>query len=120
MTATWPGSVTLNANVSGYGEKPEANSIEFAPEVGPPMSRRRTSISTDLLSFDTDPITSDNYDDLIYFYRKTLKDGNLTFFRSHPRNPTGPNMEFKFTDPPQWKSISGLLGRASITMRRMP
>lgn len=120
MTAIWPTNVTEYADSNSYSERPEQNVVEFAPEVGPPMSRRRSSISSDLLLFSTIPVTSAEYDVLVDFYRNALKDGALTFFRKHPRNLTGQNIEFKFVEPPQWSAIDGTLGRIALSLRRMP
>jgi hypothetical protein len=120
MPAAWPATVTQLVDSSGYRETVERNVVEFAPEVGPPMARRRSSVSSDLISFSTTPVTDDEYDALVGFYRDTLKDGALTFLRTHPRNMDGPMTEFRFVEPPQWSPIDATYGRIALSLRRMP
>lgn len=120
MPAAWPSTVTLQVDSSGYRETVERNVVEFTPEVGPPMVRRRSSVSSDLISFSTPPVTDDEYDALVNFYRGTLKDGALTFFRTHPRDADGPVEEFRFLEPPQWSLINGTIGRIAVVLRRLP
>jgi hypothetical protein len=124
MTAAWPVTVTQFVTSSNYSERAERNVSEFQPDVGPPMTRRRSSVSSDLVTFETATVPDSQYDDLLYFYRFVLKDGSLTFFRKHPRNNDGTNVEFKFVEAPQWRALSNGgsdgLGRISVSLRRMP
>lgn len=117
MTAVWPSSVTQYADPSSLTEKPERNAVEFAPEVGPPMSRRRTSLSSDLLTFSTPVVSQDQYDDLIDFYRNDVKDGVLPFTRKHPRNVDGPSKRFRFAAEPQWRAVGFIYGNISLSLR---
>lgn len=121
MTAAWPASVPQFSLQQSYGEQPERNVIEFTPEVGPPMSRRRTSISTDIIDFET-IMTFDEYDALVSFYRTDLKDGVLPFLRGHPRNPevSTNEYEFRFMTEPKLKAISPDLCSVAMRVRRMP
>lgn len=118
MTAAWPGTVNQIVNPDSFSEAPEQNKASFQPEVGPPIERRRTSISSDVFAF-TQWYTSAEYDDLVDFYRTTLIDGVLTFTRNHPR--TGVSATFKFTDVPKISSLlGGQLYVVSHSLRLMP
>lgn len=118
MTAAWPGTVNQIVNQDSFNEAPERNVISFQPEVGPPIERRRTSISSNVFAF-TQWYTSTEYDALVDFYRTTLLDGVLTFTRNHPR--TGVSATFKFTDVPKIVSLmGGLTFVVSHSLRLMP
>lgn len=119
MTVAWPGTVPQYAMVSGYQERPERNVVEFRPETGPPLTRRRTSVSSDIISFET-LMTLDEYDDLLEFYRYDLKDGSLTFKRKHPRNILGADKTFKFIAEPEMRPAGPTFATVAMQMRLMP
>lgn len=119
MTA-WPVGVTQAAEVSGYSEKPERNVRQFQPEVGPPMEARRTSIDVDLIQYETPPLTYAEWTTLLDFYRSDCKDGVLPFTRKHPFDLTGGDLNFKFVDVPQFRAVTHDMGRATISLRRLP
>lgn len=114
---SWPGTVNQGVNQDSFSEAPEQNKIAFQPEVGPPMERRRTSVSSNAFSF-TSRCTSDEYDALVDFYWDTLLDGTLSFTRNHPR--TGISATFRFTDVPKVSQVMGLTYVVSMSMRLMP
>lgn len=119
MTAAWPSTVPQVATISGFGEKPERNVAEFSPEVGPPMTRRRSGVSTDALQFET-TMTFDEWDDLHDFYRDDVKDGTLSFTRKHPRDLGGSDLTFRFISEPSFRAAGPDFGSASISIRKMP
>ncbi|MCF2522349.1 hypothetical protein [Bradyrhizobium sp. G127] len=116
--AIWPIDVPLRTLQSGYSEAPEKNTADFQPEVGPPKTRRRTSISSDVITCSGN-FSSEEWDALVAFYRTTLADGSLPFTRAHPRS--GLSMTFKFTgDPPKLSQVRGDVYTGSFGLRRMP
>lgn len=116
--ATWPETVNLNIYEDGYSEAPEKNIASFQPEVGPPKERRRSSISSDVLTC-TGQYTSDEWDNLMIFYRATLLDGTQPFSRLHPR--TKAEEKFKFVgDPPKISQAREPIFVGQFTLRRMP
>lgn len=119
MTAVWPSDVPQYALQSGFSEKPERNAVTFEPEVGPAMMRRRTSLSSDLITFQT-MMTVDEYDKLLDFYRNDTKDGTQPFMRKHPRNIEGANRRFVFTAEPQLSAAGPNYGPVALALRLLP
>lgn len=117
MTAAWPGGVNQNAQVRSYGEAPDDNVARFNPEVGPPKTRRRMSISTDTLSFDL-ILTSSEYDTFIAFFRSTIIDGTLPFTFTHPR--TSVVTTFVFVSPPKLSALSANYYNLAMSIQSVP
>lgn len=113
----WPVDVPQDASVSGYGESPSRNVASFAPDVGPPIDRRRSSVATSEIScsfiFDDDQTNS-----LMAFYRDTIKDGTLPFTRTHPR--TGDGAVMKFKDAPKISALGGGWFNVSMSFYVLP
>lgn len=119
MTATWPSDVPQDALLpAGYGERPQRNVASFQPDSGIAIERRRSSVSTDDISYTSVLMTSFAWDSLVDFYRDTLKDGVLPFLRTHPR--TGDMITAKFTEAPAIVAVFGSRYRASIRLIRLP
>lgn len=117
MTSAWPATISQDALQSSYTEEPQRNVVSFEPEAGIVIERRRSSISTDAISF-TSVIPSSQWDLLMTFYRDTLKDGVLPFTRRHPRSNS--EATFKFTAAPTLTAVHGAFYRVSFQMVRMP
>lgn len=113
--AAWPGTVNQFFYKSGYSQKPEANKVSFQPEVGPPIERRRSSLSTDLVQ-GSGRGTSTEFAALMTFWRTTLLDGSLTFTRNHPLTGVA-NTVCKFTDPPAITDVRATFVQFSLQMR---
>jgi hypothetical protein len=114
----WPPDVNLWALYGTNSEAPDANVIEFVPEVGPPITRRRMSVSSDTVSFTT-WMTAAEYASFLFFYRTTLKDGTLPFTRTRPR--TGAVETFYFSgDAPTVKAVTYSLYEVPMTMKSAP
>jgi hypothetical protein len=117
MTATWPEDIPQSVLSDGFSEEPERNVVTFAPEAGPPKERRRTSISTDLVSYPA-LLTFDQWQTLKAWWRDDLMDGVLPFTRTDPL--TAETKTFKFIDPPRPTSVMGMYVRIDVRLRRLP
>lgn len=113
----WPSGVNENVEAGSYAERPERNLVEFAPDVGPPMRRRRTAIASAIMSFNA-IMTRAELDALLTFHGTTIKDGALSFNRKHPR--TLAVTEFEFTEPPSASEIAGHVYRVTLALRVLP
>lgn len=117
MPAAWPAAVNQFAYRAGYGEQAERNVVSFQPEVGPPIERRRSTVATDIITFEGRG-TPAEWASLKSFYRVTLRDGVDTFTRNHPL--TGQAGTFKFTAPPRLIRVGATLLRYELQMRQLP
>lgn len=117
MTAAWPSDVNQIAERTTYGEAPDLNIARFSPEVGPPKTRRRMSISTDQLSFQL-WLTGAEYTSFLTFFRTTINDGTLPFTFTHPR--TKATTTFLFVDAPKMQAIGSDLFAVSVTFQIKP
>ena len=116
MTAAWPGTVNQYMRRNNYSEAPEANKASFQPEVGPPIERRRSSISTVLIVGEGRG-TRTEWDNLVTFYRTTLLDGALPFTRTNP--DTGGTITCVFTEPPKLISVGARYRHYSLSFRQI-
>lgn len=116
MTAAWPAWITPPALQDGFGENPEPNAIDFSPEVGPPKTRRRSSLSNDLLAV-VGWYSSQDWEDIKNFYRATLSDGTLRFTMIHPRTKTTGTWMFVPKTPPKVNSTFGLTFVVGFSLR---
>jgi len=114
---SWPDALPLCVLDDGYSEQQEQNVAEFAAEVGPPLRRRRSSIATSLIEHSL-ILDDEEVEALLDFYRDDLKDGALSFTRTHPRDQVTEG-SFIFTKPPVITRVSPYW-RAAISLRSMP
>ena len=118
MPVAWPDDLNQCVLSDGFSEEPERNVVAFRPEVGPPKERRRTSVSSDLVTM-PGLVSFEEWELLKVFYRDTLSDGILEFSRTNP--VTGESTNYKFTAAPR---ISQVLGdehfKIDVRLRRMP
>lgn len=117
MPVSWPGHINQRVMEGSYTEQPERNVASFAPEVGPPLERRRSSVTTELVSF-TGSGTLDEWRALKDFYRITLGDGVASFVRTNP--VTGGLSTYRFRSEPRLTRTFGSNGFWSIELRLMP
>lgn len=115
--APWPGTVNQLTYRNGYQQTPERNVVTFQPEVGPPIERRRSSISTEIVSC-SGRGTLTEFNNLMTFYRTTLKDGVDTFTRTHPLN--GGTVTCKFMEPPALTDRRATFVQWSLKFRVLP
>jgi hypothetical protein len=105
-----------HALAQGYAEQSESNQATFQPETGAPILRRRMSISNDLVTF-TARMSSNDFDDLIYFYENAIQDGTLQFTMPHPRTGTSATWAWVTGQPPKINQAYGLSFETVFTLR---
>ncbi len=115
---SWPVGVPQYALSGSFREQPERNVKEFAPEVGDPITRPRSSMSQDIISFNT-KMTYEAWDDLKEFYIDDCSQGVLSFTRKHPYDLSGSDITCKFLDAPILSDESYLDVIVSISLRRI-
>lgn len=113
--AVWPYNVNQRAVKETYRETQDENVARFQPDVGGPKLRRRMSISTKQIQFDT-VLTTTEVSALETFWRTTLKDGTLPFSRVNPRS--GLTEVYFFNSPYQRQDWSFTQDRVSFSMRQ--
>lgn len=117
MTAAWPSDVNQSVLVDGFGDEPDDNLALFSPEVGPPKTRRRMSISTDVLAI-TLNMTFSEYASFLTFVRTTIKDRSLPFTFTHPR--TGSSTTFMMVEKPRASAVMYNLYRVRMGFQTVP
>lgn len=117
MTA-WPSSVPTYARPGTINEQPEDTRAKFTPDGGgPPMLRRRQSVNTTVVSYDTPPVATSVWDDLWDFY---LDNSGSVFTRVHPDPGTSGTKNWQFESPPTRKHVIGDYWIISISLRMRP
>lgn len=116
-TAAWPVSVTQNCVRGSYREAPDENVARFQPEVGPSKMRRRMSISSKQIQFES-VLSLAECATLDTFWRTTLKDGTLPFTRKNPRN--GATETYIFAGPYQRIDLAGGYDRVAFSLHQIP
>ena len=117
--ATWPAGVTLSFKENDYREKPDRNIDAFPVDHGPALENRATSVPGVLISGTIPCGSSDEYDDLVEFWRDDLLDGSLHFTRAHPRTGTA-TQEFKFESAPELSKVWSDIHEVAVTLRYFP
>lgn len=117
MTATWPTGVTQNMIAGSYSETPIRNVVSFQPDVGDAIERRRMSIVSDKIKFQSQLTLAERLT-LKSFYRDDLKDGVLPFTRTNPK--TSETITCKFDAEPNY--ADGFTDKfiVSLSLRVLP
>jgi hypothetical protein len=116
VLSIFPPWITLGALQQSYAEQPENTQLSFQPEVGAPILRRRASLSNDLVTF-TSQLSSNDFDDLIYFYENAIKDGTLQFTMPHPRTQAAATWAWVPGKPPTVYQTYGVTFEIVLTLR---
>lgn len=115
-TPAFPSWIPAPAMQDSYQEQPESNQAAFQPDTGKPILRRRTSISTDLITF-VSQLTSLEFEQVKNFYRYTIKDGTLQFTMPHPRTGSSAVWAWVPGSPPKVNQTYGLTFEIVFTLR---
>jgi hypothetical protein len=113
---SWPIDVNQNHLLGTINDQPDDNVARYAPEVGPPKLRRRTSIGVDTVAFDQ-ICTRAEWISLKRWYRDVLREA-LSFFRKNPR--TCEIQEFIFIEPPAARELTRDRYVVTLRLKSMP
>lgn len=87
MTAAWPSELPAPLR-NGWGEQSQPNRVSFPPEIGPPITRRRSTVRTRVSTM-TFRMSSAQLEAFVVFFENDLKDGSLRFTMAHPVTSVG-------------------------------
>lgn len=79
----WPGTLPQYVLVDGYQEEEGDNLLETQPDIGPPITRARSTTAARALNMSLD-LSKAQLAILRTFYRTTLINGSLPFTMSAP------------------------------------
>lgn len=119
MADPWPATLP-QCLILGYGEGLGDNLTEYKPDIGPSISRRRSSSATRPLSGQM-RMTRAQIATLRSFFEVTLDQGALPFEFPDP-TVIGEILLVKFAkgDQPSWQQIAAGVYRVSLTLTVMP
>lgn len=114
----WPATLPQALLRSGFGHALAADAIEFEPEIGPPMTRRRSTAAPEPISGAVQ-VDQAQFEVFRSFWRDTLRSGTLPFTWRHPISGEVVTMQFT-GGPPQTSPVSGGLFRVSLSLLILP
>lgn len=119
MADAWPATLP-QCLVVGYAEGLADNVLEYQPDIGPPITRRRSSTATRPLSGQM-KMTRAQIAILKSFFEVTLDEGALPFEFPDP-TATGETLLVKFPkgSQPSWQQIGGGVYRVAIALTVLP
>jgi len=118
-TAAWPAGLPQCPILNGWSETPQPNIGAFAPEVGPPKMKRRSTAKT-WLSTLTYRMTSAQVVTFKTFYETTLEDGSLPFTWPHPVTKTSYSWNFNPGDEPTITRTAPSVHTVAFKLQRLP
>jgi hypothetical protein len=119
MAEIWPATLP-QCLILGYGEGLGDNLAEYQPDIGPPISRRRSSTGTRPLSGQM-RMTRAQIAILRTFVEVTLDQGALAFEFPDP-TATGETLLVKFGkgEQPSWQQVAAGVYRVTISLTVLP
>lgn len=112
-TAAYPASLPT-ARIDGYQEGLPDNLVRNEMSVGPPQTRRRSTLP--LVPVQVSLIlTASQKTTLTDFFNDTLQHGSLQFQATDFADPSGTDYLYQFREPPQLRPIGG--GNWSTTLQ---
>lgn len=119
MADAWPVALP-QCFLLGYSETPGDGLIETQPDIGPPISRRRSSSVTRALSGQM-KMTRDQIAALRTFIDTTILGGSLPFEFDDPTS-TGQTLLVKFAKGglPTWQQVAGGVYQVNISLTVLP
>lgn len=119
MVDAWPGTLPQKVLVEGYAEGVGDGLLEYQPDTGPPITRRRTSASPRPLTV-TFELTSAQIATLRTFFDTTLLGGSLPF--TFPGVIEGSTYLVKFQKDglPRWTALGGDYFSVAISLWVLP
>lgn len=117
MTATWPTTLPQKPFRGQWSEQEQPNVIRFQPDVGPPITRRRGTVTT-YIATGTFRMTNEQIANFMIFHKEELKGGARSFTLAHP--VTGEAATWKFEEPFSYRHVDDDVYDLAVTLRRMP
>ena len=119
MTAVFPSTIPQSPIYGGFTEQRQRNVTSFAPEVGSPKIRRRSTAvcvpCIAIFEFSDAQLAVFNT-----FYETTLLDGTLPFTWVHPRTADTFIWMFSVEEAPQTEATGSNLNRVTCKIIRLP
>ncbi len=115
--AVWPATLQDKLNADSFQFSFGETSIRTEMDIGPAKVRRRFTAPIDQVRCSID-MTSDQYEDLYYFFNTTLNGGVNTFTFNHPVTQT--STTWRFTAPPSVSYLGGGNYRAEMSWEVIP
>lgn len=118
MTAAWPGTLPA-APKYGFAEKRQTNIAFFAPDVGPPKMRRRSTAVCVVCTANFE-MTDAQLVDFNTFFETTLADGTLPYTWNHPRTGVSYTWAFSPSEAPTVTAITYRFNQVDCSILRLP
>lgn len=106
MVDAWPAGLPQHVLVDGYNEGEAKTNISTQPDIGPPITRTRTTAGPRPLAFSL-LLTGADLGTLLTFYRTTLANGALPFTFPAPRGGETYLVKFQEDGAPNVTSAGG-------------
>jgi hypothetical protein len=119
MTAVWPPTLPQCPILNGLGEQRQRHIMAFAPEVGPPKMKRR-STAVEVLTNLAFRMTNAQVLTFYTFYETTLSDGILPFDWPHPVTKISYTWVFEGKEAPKRDRMTPNTSRITFNLLRLP
>ncbi|KGT75791.1 hypothetical protein MA20_31840 [Bradyrhizobium japonicum] len=106
MVDAWPVSLPQKFLVDGFSEQLGDGVLEYAPDAGPTLTRRRSTAAPRPLSGNME-MTSAQLAALKTFYEVTIINGSLPFTLPDPLGGADLLVKFQKGGQPKWSALGG-------------
>lgn len=119
MVDAWPGTLPQKPLQNGYSEAAGDGLAEYQPDVGPPLTRRRTAAVVRLLAVSYE-LTSSQLATLRAFVDTNLLGGALPFTFPAPSESATYLCKFQKSGLPKWSALGGDYYSVSMMLWILP
>jgi hypothetical protein len=119
MVDAWPSGLPQKLLVDGYSQAEADGVLEYAPDLGPSITRRRTTVASAPLS-GTMELTSAQIATLRTFVETTLLSGSLPFTFPDPLGGSDLLVKFQKGGLPKWSALGGDYFSVAFTLWILP
>jgi hypothetical protein len=120
MTDVWPVALPQSLEISGYSESVADNLLEYQPDTGPTITRRRSTAGAYPISGSI-VLTESQLGVFKTFFYTTVLSGSLPFTFPIQVSPSiGVLVKFSKESLPRWSPIGGGYWRLNMTLMVMP
>lgn len=119
MVDAWPNELPQYVLVDGYSESVGDGTVEYPPDIGPPITRLRTNSVVRPLSISLE-LSKAKLKILRDFHDVTLSLGSLPFSMSAPSEDETYLVKFAKGGGPKWTGIGGRYFRVSMSLLVLP